>query len=294
MFPVNFSEMINASSGWVGSLLLIAGIFLGIFLFWRAGRRELLESELLFDTLIIGLAGAFLGGRLVDFLVRSLLYGWSIKKLIFVNVYGGFNFWGALAGAGLAVLPFLKVRKVDPLKIFDIAAAPAAFAQMVVLLGVFRPLAFYSPLFYLVLFWVLKRLETQKRHSGFFAGFYLSSIAIFSLLVYTLAGLPLIFSEQFWQIVLAVMFFIVGGLFWYFRAGRIPGSDLKSFFALALLTILRIRRMVTSVDEAGKFAKSLLFLPIYLVRLLYLLLKLVSGQFALSLVDVFRAFKGRR
>jgi hypothetical protein len=71
-------------------------------------------------------------------------------------------------------------------------------------------------------------------------------------------------------------------------------ADLKSIFGLALLGIFRTRRMIISVDEAGKFSKTLLFLPLNLLRLLYLVVKLVCSQVALGFVDFTRVFRGRK
>ena len=80
---------------------------LGAFLFWRAGRRELVDSNLLFDVLAVGFFGGFVGGRVLDFLIGLLNYSFSIKRLLFFNAYGGFNFYGAIFGLLLAIF-FLK------------------------------------------------------------------------------------------------------------------------------------------------------------------------------------------
>src|SRR3989338_11183868 len=72
---------------------------LALFLFWRAGRHELLDSEFIFDIAIICGVGAFLGARVFDFVINPGLYQWSVNRLLFFNAYGGFVFfWGVFFG----------------------------------------------------------------------------------------------------------------------------------------------------------------------------------------------------
>ena len=88
--------------------VLFLAIFWSVFLFWRACRHELIESVLALDTIIVATLGALIGARIFDFLVNISSTGLSIAKLVFFNVYGRFDFWGAIFGGGIAAFIFLS------------------------------------------------------------------------------------------------------------------------------------------------------------------------------------------
>ena len=93
-------------------LIITLGIFVGVFLYWRAGRHELFESNILFDLLTIAFVGGLIFGRIFDFLLSANIYQWSITRLIFFNIYGSFNWWGALFGAIVSGQIYLKSQKI--------------------------------------------------------------------------------------------------------------------------------------------------------------------------------------
>jgi len=300
-------------------ILLVITIFLSIFLFWRAGKHELVDSELIFDFVLVSAVGALLLGRIFDFLINSDLYLWQVKRLVFFNIYGGFDFYGAFLGAILAGIVFLRIKKINFWQIFDLGAAPLVFAQSLSALAIFLtsqtptieinlpwkfpinrlslpilPLTFYCFLAYLVIFWILIRLETKKRHIGFFACFYLVSVSFVNLSL-SLAGARRVpIGPGLWRFLIALGLVICGTIFWYILAKRKLIADLKSIFGLILLGIFRVIRMITSAEEAGRFSKTLLFSPFYLLRLLYFVVKLVCSQVVLGFVDFTRVFKGRK
>jgi len=284
-------------------------IFLSVFLFWRAGRHELVESESLFDSILVSSIGAFFFGRIFDFLIRADLYRWSVKRLIFFNIYSEFNFYGALLGAILTGAIFLRAKKINPWQIFDLGAAPLVFTQSLAALVIFMtsqiqtrgslslpifPLAFYYFVAYLVIFWILKRFETKKRHVGFFACFYLVSVPLVDLSLSLTSNRQMPTGSEFWRLLIGLGLLIFGIVCWYILAKRKLTVDLKSILGLVLLGIFRTRRMIISVEEAGKFSKTLLFLPLYLLRSLYFIVKLVCSQAVLGLAEFLKAFKGRK
>ena len=242
--------------------------------------------------------------RVVDFLVRVQFYHWSIKRLIFFNAYQGFDSYGALLGLIIFSFLYLKIRKADFLQIFDLAAPPLVFIQMIIYLSKLLtfnfslstlPKEFFYFIFYFLIFFTLKRLSTKKRHAGFFAGFYLVFISLSNLSVRLLFSQAKLQNKQeFWQMIFEVALLFFGLFLWYFLAKRKPKEDFKEIVAFVLLAIFRLKRMLTSTEEGGKFAKSILFIPLYLIRSFYLFMKLVTFEVYVGFVDFVNVFRGRK
>ncbi|KKS04873.1 MAG: Prolipoprotein diacylglyceryl transferase [Candidatus Curtissbacteria bacterium GW2011_GWA2_41_24] len=147
---------------------------MGVFLYWRAGRHELFESNILFDLLTIAFVGGLIFGRIFDFLLSANIYQWSITRLIFFNIYGSFNWWGALFGAIVSGQIYLKSQKINFWQIFDLASAPIVFGVALCSIGFYVvgllsknifSLSLYKFLGYLVIFWFMKNLA---RYEAFF------------------------------------------------------------------------------------------------------------------------------
>lgn len=308
MFPVNFSTVVNVSLNWLGPALFLLGIFMGIFLFWRAGRHELIETEKLLDTAVVSLLGAILFSRIFDFLIRSQFYHWSVKRLIFFNAYWGFDYYGGLFGLAVSGLIYLALKRANFLQIFDLAAAPVVFVQAAYYLSKFlganlilKQLSFnlnkdfFSFIFYFLIYFAIKRLSAKRRHAGFFGCFYLVFTAVSNLTLrfsFSFGRLPK--GQEGWHAVFEAAILIFGLFLWYFLAKRKPKEDIKAVFAFILLSIFRTKRMLTSADEAGKLAKTVLFVPLNLVRSFYLALRFVVLEIYLGFLEFINVFKGKK
>lgn len=276
-----------------------------VFLFWRAGRQELYDSDFLFDATVIFTVGALVFGRIVDFLVRSDFYQWSFARLIFFNVYTGVDFWGALVGAVLAIAIYLRQKKKDFWPILDLAAAPSAFGLFLAYFGQLMAGWFfasgrtpegyfnwlYFPITYFLIYLALKRLEVKKRHEGFFGCFFITSVAAANLLFWLLGqGSLRIFKILDYFLIAPLVFLIVGSVVWYLRTKRKPVNDLKVFMALILLVLLGFKRILTDIREADSLAKKIILLPYYLAIALTFLVKLVGREFLLGLTGIANSF----
>ena len=308
MFPANFSTVMNVSLVWLAPALFLLGIFLGIFLFWRAGRHELIETEKLLDTAVVSLLGAILFSRIFDFLIRSQFYQWSFKKLIFVNAYWGFDYYGALFGLAVSGLIYLALKRANFLQIFDLAAAPVVFVQIVYYLSKFLGANlmlkqvsfnlnkdFFYFIFYFLIYFVIVRLSAKRRHAGFFGCFYLVFVAVFNLTLrfsFSLGRIPS--GKEGWHAVFEAAVLILGLFLWYFLARRKLKEDVKSLVAFFLLSIFRTKRILTSQEEAGKFAKTVLFVPLNLVRSFYLAVRFAVLEIYLGFVEFVNVFKGKK
>lgn len=271
-------------------LSLLVVLVLGFFLFWRACRHELIEAEVAFDISIIGAVGALLGGRMLEFAVKFEQYGWELEKLIFANAYPGFDFYGAILGAGVAVFLFAKQAKLAPLLVFDLAAAPLVFSQAAVSLAKYFFLwqdlvwLLYAA-FNFIIFWTMKRLAKRKRHGGFFLGFYLVTLAVLDIGLFFKRAQFTLVSGVPYEFVVPIVILQVTLVVWYTLSGRQIIADLKDFFAFFLLAVLRIRRIIGDANEAGRLSRSVVLAPYWFLRSMVALLKLVGREIYLGIVD---------
>ena len=275
-------------------LIITLGIFVGVFLYWRAGRHDLLT---------IAFVGGLIFGRIFDFLLSANIYQWSITRLIFFNIYGSFNWWGALFGAIVSGQIYLKSQKINFWQIFDLASAPIVFGVALCSIGFYVggllsknifSLSLYKFLGYLVIFWFMKNLARQKRHHGFFACFLLVSVSLLNVLFVVLKGNPVITRLFLYELAIPSVFLVFGIVSWYLLAKRRPWQDLKMFFALFLLGVLKLRRTFTSIMEADNVARSILLFPYYLANLILILVKLIGREIAFSFVDLVTVIRGKK
>ena len=290
MFPTLFLGSFSVS---VYHVIFSVAVCVGLFLFWRAARYELIESNLAFDLTVVGISGALIFGRVMEFVLDSERFLWSPARLFFFNVYSGFDLWGAILGGSLFVLIFLRSRKVNFWQIFDLAAAPVVFAQVLVAFGNFARgslggfVALYYAFSYLVIFWILKRLEKQRKHLGFFACFYLVAISLLDIVLFRWRDDVVYIGNVIpRQLGLPLLFLIFGLVCWWRLAKRNLKGDFKIIFAQVLLVIMGTKRVLTSFDEAGKFSRFLILVPYWFVIFLAGFVKMVGREIVLTASDL--------
>lgn len=282
---------------------VVMAMIFGIFLFWRAGRRELVDSNLLFDTFFVGLIGFLLGGRIYDFIISLFANSFSLKRLIFFNIYGGFSFYGAVLGMTIAVFLLQRRQNIKYLSIFDLIAAPLAFGRSILLLGYaikiyidgVRNSDFYLAIvhffIYFICFWGLKRLEKKKRFAGFFISFYLMFTSVLGIAI-TLwkHETPIILKNVPVNMLILVIFLILGLVIFYIQGDTRRKINGNVLLALILLGLFKIKRLLTSLPEADGMAKTIVLSPYRLVILLANFVKLTMREVLASLVDLVHAF----
>lgn len=280
-------------------LTVFSAVFLGIFLFFRAGRHELLDDEVIFDSIIFALIGGAFGGRILDFVIRYDFYNWSFKKLFFFNAYSGIDWYGVLIGAAFASAFYLKQKKINYWYLFDLAAAPIAFALTLINLSRFliyrklEALTYFAG--FLVIFWTLKRFAKLKRHNGFFASLSLISASILNLAVFSFKkGEIKILGTVYYSFIMPAIFLLVGLFLFYTLTKRTIKSDIKSIGALFLLLILKLKRSLTSINEANFSAKAIVFLPLTIAKIVFDLVKWLGREIYLSLVEISNVFGVKR
>ncbi len=278
---VHFSGLLNLA-------IVTLSIFMAIFLFWRAGVHELLDSEFILDIVIVSSLGGLVVGRIWDFLVRFDKYQFLPARLVFFNAFPGIDFAGILLGFCLATFVFTRSKKINFLEVFDLAAAPIVFAQSLVNIGRFG-LSFlvsknvdlaslYFGLGYFVIFWALKRLGKRKRRAGFFACFYLVSISILEIGLFWTKSSIVLGGLFPYRLVLGIGLLVFSCLFWYACAHRNLKKDTKAVFSFILLFILKAKRMAVSADESGNLARFIILSPYHLAKSVLKIIKFLGSE----------------
>lgn len=290
------------------SSFLFFGFLLFLFLFWRAAKHEFIDEEIIFDILVICLVPALFFARVFEFITNPAIYRWSIANFFFLNSIWGLNLWGALFGTILAGALYLRNKKYNFWQIFDLAAAPLALFISIYKLGLFLgsesifpkreilkniPDSVFQAVLFFVLFWVLKRLEKQKKHVGFFTSFFIVFFSFINLSAFYLGKLGIlkpVESASFFNVVsyleiFAGSFLLFGIVSWYILAKRKPKGDIKGLLALLLLLIFRFKRSVTSVSEADQIAKALVLLPYNLGKLILKVFWVIAKEIISGFVD---------
>src|SRR4030042_924400 len=217
-------------------VILILAVFLALFLFFRAGRHELVDDEILFDTALMAIFGGLIGGRLIDFIFDWQSYGWAIKKLVY------FLYLGCSLG-------------------------------------------------YLVIFWVLKRLATTKRHDGFFVSVTLILISVLNLALFKFNRSDYYIFDRFnYYLIFPPVGLCLGIFLQYFLAKKKIKTDIKSVIALVILGLFKLKRVMTSISEANVVSKSIIILPLSLVKLIANLVKLTGREIYISIGELLNVF----
>lgn len=119
MFPVLFS-IGNVTISSFGVFLALGFLF-GVFLVWRLSRAWDLSEEKILDLTLVTFIGGLIFSRLYFGIEHFQFFAENPFKLIFVNKYPGFSFWGGFLGGWLSLYFFCRRFKMDFWQIADIA-----------------------------------------------------------------------------------------------------------------------------------------------------------------------------
>ena len=155
------------------------------------------------------------------------------------------------------------------------------------------PNSLFSAILFFVLFWVLKRLEKQKKHIGFFTSFFFVSFSAINLAALYLGRLGImegletmdVFAFIPYQAVFSVSLLLFGGISWYILAKRKVKEDTKGLLALFLLILFKAKRVLTSVREADPIARSIVLLPYNLAKFTLTIIRAAGKEIISSFFD---------
>ncbi len=114
-------------------VMMLIGVFLGIFMGEIRAKRYKLNSELIFDLGFWCVMGGLLGSKLLFVLLEFE----SIMKSqdILGSLIGGFVVYGGIIGGVLTGYIFCRIKKLNFLKYFDLIMPSVALAQGVGRIG---------------------------------------------------------------------------------------------------------------------------------------------------------------
>jgi phosphatidylglycerol:prolipoprotein diacylglycerol transferase len=114
------------------ALAFVAGIWVAS---WRA-KRENVSPDVIYDLALISLICGILGARLL-FVLLNLGYYAQHPLEIVMFWQGGLVYYGGIILAALAVIVFLKIRKLNMGKVVDICIPSIALGQAIGRIGCF-------------------------------------------------------------------------------------------------------------------------------------------------------------
>ncbi|NIT04614.1 hypothetical protein GTO10_07025 [Candidatus Saccharibacteria bacterium] len=165
-------------------VLLAISYLLGVFIFWRLGRREGFPSEGLFDIALSTSIVAVIGARLL-FLK---FFGGYINFLDIFRMGEGVSWVGALIFGFFAFAVFVRVKKWSFFRIADLVVLGMAFGQAGGFLASeaarYIPFSIYLALGYLLLGFVLKFLHSRAAPGVAFFAYLIVSGAFLAFLEY--------------------------------------------------------------------------------------------------------------
>lgn len=120
MLPVLFS--IGKISVSAFGVFLAIGFLVGVFLVWRLSRAWDLDEEKILDLTILTFLGGLIGARLYFVSENFHIFSQNLLRIVLINKYPGFSFWGGFLGGWLTLFFLARARKVDFWQGGDIAS----------------------------------------------------------------------------------------------------------------------------------------------------------------------------
>lgn len=119
MVPVLFTIFNYPVSSF--GVFLILGFLVGIFLIWRLSRAWDLDEEKILDLTLLTFLGGLFGARIYFVLEHVSIFATNLTRIILINKFPGFSFWGGFLGGWLTLFFLAKNKKEDFWMLSDIA-----------------------------------------------------------------------------------------------------------------------------------------------------------------------------
>lgn len=254
--PVVFS--IGSFSLFWYSIFLILAIVFAVYSFWKRAQEEDFEDETIFDLAFVTLAGALIGGRIIEVVIRFNYFSQEILSPLFFTTYPGFSFSGLLLGGLIALYFACKSKKVSLLTILDLVIVGLPLSQALIFVGHFlngsffgtktnlfwgisvsglidkhHPIQLLAVFYFLILALFLTRLARRKQIQGRITSIWLIFSSLFLLLIDPLRADGVYLKGVSVRLVLALAFLLVSTLCHYLFVKKSPIDDLKAIWNLA-------------------------------------------------------------
>lgn len=109
-------------------LMIAIGVIAAILLAIYRGKKIGVDSDTIYDLAIYGVIAGVIGAKLL-FIVTEVPYIIKNPAVFKDMIIGGFVVYGGIIGGVLAGYIYCKIKKLDFLKLFDLAAPSIALAQ---------------------------------------------------------------------------------------------------------------------------------------------------------------------
>lgn len=213
-------------------LLFALGIAVAVYLGLRRLKTKK-EQDHGYNIALLAVVFGLIGARLLHVLQFWDVYSSNLFSIINL-ISGGLTWYGGFIGGLLAVIVYIKLKKLDFWKLADIIAPPLAIGYVIGRIGcilgdgghvgkltnvpwgfnvngeVRHVTAWYSMLNALVLFFILRKLEKRKHFKGFLFMFYLFYYSFTRFIIDIWRIDPRYYGLTLTQYVCIVIFFLSG------------------------------------------------------------------------------------
>lgn len=168
------------------------GFFIGLYYWWKLGRDEHLEDEVLFDAFFLSVIAFFVVGRSGYVALHAEDLGTVYRYFAFLR-YPGLSYVSGVAGAVATLIMFARAKTWDLWKTLDSAAVALSLMLVFGMLGAFFngsnpgresalgfvfpdvagrrfPVDFVGMIFYIITFGITMRVRRNFRFYSWYKG----------------------------------------------------------------------------------------------------------------------------
>lgn len=202
-------------------LALVAAFMLASWLAAKEAKKRAINADIILNLLFICFISGIIGARLF-FVLENLGYYLKFPFEIIMLNKGGLSWFGGLAAGALAGIIFLKKNRIALFKALDLVVPFVALAHAIGRIGCLLngccygegffsiPIQIYSSLLLLLIFFILRFLQSVQLKSGtiFYAYLMLYSLKRFFVEFAREEHARVIFSLTFFQLLSCALFAI--------------------------------------------------------------------------------------
>lgn len=214
-------------------LMLVVAFSVAAALVGRQARKEGIDPDIIFNLLFIAFIAGILGARIL-YVAENLSYYLQEPWEIMALQHGGLSWFGGLLLGFCSSVVYLKIKKLDLLKVLDLIVPFLALAQAIGRIGcllngccfgkpaqnfglyfkahnaVLIPTQLYSSLSLLLIFFILRYLQDKPHWQGkvFFCYLVLYSLKRFFIEFWRADNPGIFLHLTLFQLFSAVVFFI--------------------------------------------------------------------------------------
>lgn len=220
---------------------------MGVFLVWRLSRAWDLDEEKILDLTLLTFIGGLVGARIYFALEHLSTFTPNILRIILINKYPGFSFWGAILGGWLTLYYFARSKKGDFWLIADIASVGFLAGLIFANLGCFLSGCAVNMVEFLgkrfptqlleatLLTLVLKSIWSAAIHFHPRGKIISLTLTYLGLIKFLMEPLKVNHDEG---VILSLVIFVLGVVIFYKVTDRSPMTDLKQLRSISRRSVL--------------------------------------------------------